>query len=187
MNLTIDLSEHATRSFLLDTVVANLPKEKREEVLSLGGGSLLESTHYRDLPAVLAAIGSCPLSDRVKADAKAIYRLLAQAEAHVHGCSVEETHFHEVGEAESISSVLAICRAIELMDPQEIHATPVQVGFGTVTCAHGELDIPAPATRALLERGIPTAVRRLEGERCTPTSAAVILHFVDAYDIPETR
>ncbi len=187
MNLIIDLSEQATRSFLVDTMVANLPKEHREEVLSLRGGNLLKSAHYPNLPAVLGALDSCPLSARVKDDARAIYQILAQAEAHVHGCLVEETHFHEVGEAKAISSVLAICRAIELIDPQEIHATPVQVGFGTVTCAHGELGIPAPATRAILEQGVPQAARRLAGERCTPTSAAIILHFVDAYDIPESR
>lgn len=187
MDLMIDLSENATRPFLVETLTAKLSATEREGILPLSKGALLADEHYHDLSKVIEAIDSCPLSNRVKKDAKAIYQLLAQAEAQVHGCSVEETHFHEVGNAESVSSVLAVCRAIELIDPEEIHATPVQVGFGTVMCAHGELDIPAPATRAILERGVPTAERRLEGERCTPTSAAIILHFVDEFDIPEPR
>ena len=100
----------------------------------------------------------------------------------VHGCTVEETHFHEVGNGEALRNVLAICLAVEALDPDEIAATRVQTGSGTVRCAHGELPIPAPATAAIIARGIPTCERKLEGERCTPTSAAVILHFVQRYD-----
>ena len=95
---------------------------------------------------------------------------------------MEETHFHEVGNGEALRNVLAICLAVEALDPDEITATRVQTGSGTVRCAHGELPIPAPATAAIIARGIPTCERKLEGERCTPTSAAVILHFVQRYD-----
>ena len=113
---------------------------------------------------------------------RAVYRILAEAEAAAHGCTVEETHFHEVGNGEALRNVLAICLAVEALDPDEIAATRVQTGSGTVRCAHGELPIPAPATAAIIARGIPTCERKLEGERCTPTSAAVILHFVQRYD-----
>ena len=64
-----------------------------------------------------------------------------------------------------------------------VDSTAVQAGKGTVRCAHGELSVPAPATAAILARGIPVCKRRLDGERCTPTSAAIILHFVDRFEV----
>lgn len=183
MNLSLDLSENATRSSILDALLDTLDRNGRAIVFELLDGEYLEKDHYHNLPEVLAAIDSSPVSDRVKDDAKTVYRILAEAEASVHDCAVNETHFHEVGNAEAMASILAICRAIELLDPDEIHATAVQIGSGTVVCSHGKMDIPAPATRAILERGIPRMSRRIQGERCTPTSAAVILHFVDTFNL----
>ena len=87
-----------------------------------------------------------------------------------------------MGNGEALRNVLAICLAVEALDPDEVVATRVQTGEGTVMCAHGELAIPAPATAAIIARGIPVRERTLPGERCTPTSAAVILHFVDRFD-----
>ena len=113
---------------------------------------------------------------------RAIYDILANAEATVHGCPVEHTHFHEVGNGEAIRCVCEICLAIEMIDPESITATPVQTGSGTVVCAHGELPIPAPATKAILDQGIPTSAELSEGELCTPTSAAVIKHFVERFE-----
>ena len=96
-------------------------------------------------------------------------QVLEAAEA----AGVSDGHHHDLGEVNA---------AIDALDPDEIAATRVQTGSGTVRCAHGELPIPAPATAAIIARGIPTCERKLEGERCTPTSAAVILHFVQRYD-----
>ena len=100
----------------------------------------------------------------------------------MHGCPVEHTHFHEVGNGEAIRCVCEICLAIEMIDPESIAATPIQTGSGTVVCAHGELPIPAPATKAILDQGIPTSAEFGEGELCTPTSAAVIKHFVERFE-----
>ena len=138
--------------------------------------------HHHDLGEVNATIDALDASERAKDDMRAVYRILAEAEATAHGCAVEETHFHEVGNGEALRNVLAICLAVEALAPDRIAATPVQVGSGTVTCAHGELPIPAPATAAILDSGIPVCAERLDGERCTPTSAALIKHFVDEFD-----
>jgi hypothetical protein len=108
---------------------------------------------------------------------------LAQAESHVHKTPVEETHFHEVGNGLSILNALSIAAAFYVLEPSYVRATPVQTGCGTVEAAHGIMDIPAPATAAILETGIPTvsADRLLDGELCTPTSAALIKHFVQEF------
>lgn len=180
--LHLDLTKNATRQYIRDDLFARLVEGERMQVEAAVAAAGVPDAHHHDLGEVLKTIEAASVSDRVKDDARAIYRILAEAEAHVHGCAVEETHFHEVGNGEAVRNVLAICLAIEALDPQKITATPVQTGQGTVVCAHGELPIPAPATAAIIERGIPTCDKRLDGELCTPTSAAVILHFVGEFD-----
>ncbi|WP_239442922.1 nickel pincer cofactor biosynthesis protein LarB [Gordonibacter sp. An230] len=177
-----NLEENATRRHLLHETLLHLPKARRAQVLSDAKGAGVPDSHHHDLREVLATIDGLSASGRVKDDMRAVYRILAEAEASAHGCSVDETHFHEVGNGEALENVLAICLAVEALGPVEVVATRVQVGSGTVVCAHGELPIPAPATAAIIARGISVCERRLPGERCTPTSAAVILHFVDRFE-----
>ena len=180
--LVWNLEENATRRHLLAEALLQLPEERRAQVLEAAEAAGLHDGHHRDLGEVNATIDALDASERAKDDMRAVYRILAEAEATAHGCAVEETHFHEVGNGEALRNVLAICLAVEALDPDEITATRVQTGSGTVRCAHGELPIPAPATAAIIARGIPTCERKLDGERFTPTSAALILHFVQRYD-----
>ena len=180
--LVWNLEENATRRHLLAEALLQLPEERRAQVLEAAEPAGVPDGYHRDLGEVNATIDALDASERAKDDMRAVYRILAEAEATAHGCAVEETHFHEVGNGEALRNVLAICLAVEALDPDEITATRVQTGSGTVRCAHGELPIPAPATAAIIARGIPTCERLLEGERCTPTSAAVILHFVGRYE-----
>ena len=176
------LEENATRRHLLSEALLHLPEARRAQVRADVQAAGVPDAHHHDLGEVTATIDALCASERVKRDMHAIYRILAEAEAAAHGCSVDETHFHEVGNGEAIENVLAICLAVETLDPVEIVATRVQTGAGTVVCAHGKLPVPAPATAAVIARGIPVCERCLPGERCTPTSAAVILHFVDRFE-----
>ena len=180
--LVWNLGENATRRHLLAEALLQLPEGERDAVRDAADAAGVPDGHHHNLAEVYATIDALAASDRVKDDMRAIYRILAEAEATAHGCTVEETHFHEVGNGEAVRNVAAICLAVEALDPDEIVATHVQTGEGTVRCAHGELPIPAPATAAIISRGIPTCERTLPGERCTPTSAAVILHFVERYE-----
>lgn len=177
-----DLREWATRDALMEATCAALSASERADVEAKRDAADVPEGHHHDLAAVLAVIDELDVSDRVKADMCGVYRILAEAEAAAHGCSVDETHFHEVGEGGAIRNALGICLAVEAADPAEIVATAVQTGKGTVRCAHGELSVPAPATAAIIARGIPVCERRLDGERCTPTSAAIILHFADRFE-----
>ena len=180
--LHLDLSRDARRRTILADLRGRLSAEQLEELDASTAAAGVPDRHHHDIGEVNATIDFLNVSDRVKQDMRAIYDILANAEATVHGCPVEHTHFHEVGNGEAVRNVCAVCLAVEALDPDEITATRVQTGSGTVRCAHGELPIPAPATAAIIARGIPTCERKLEGERCTPTSAAVILHFVQRYD-----
>lgn len=178
-----DLEVSATRSTLLDKTYAQLDGASRAAVEAARDAAGVPEGHCHNLAEVNAAIDSLAVSDRVRGDLRDIYRTLAEAEATAHGCTVEEAHFHEVGNSTGIKNALHICLAVEAVDPDEIVATPVQTGCGTVQCAHGELPIPAPATAAILACGIPVCESKLDGERCTPTSAAIILHFVNRFEM----
>jgi len=120
------------------------------------------------------------VSERVKEDACAVYTLLARAEGEAHGCEMEQIHFHEVGTLDAVADIVGVCMLMEELGAEKIAASPVHVGSGQVRCAHGVLPVPAPATAALL-RGIPIYGGEIKGELCTPTGAALLRHFADAF------
>lgn len=127
------------------------------------------------------------LSEKVRNDVLAVYRLIAEAESHVHGRPVTEIHFHEVGTMDAIADVTAVCLLIERLAPEQIIASPIHVGSGEVKCAHGILPVPAPATAFLL-RDVPIYGGEVRGELCTPTGAALLKHFCTAFgDMPMMR
>ena len=179
--LKLTLNVDATRQGIRDSLFAQLDDAQVASITQAVSMLASSDGHCHDVGEVYEVIDGQALDARVKEDAKAVYGILAQAEAQVHGCPVEHTHFHEVGNHEAIANVLAVCLAVRALDPSRIEATPVQTGSGKVQCAHGLLDIPAPATAAIIARGIPVVPETREGEWCTPTSAALILHFVDAF------
>ena len=130
-------------------------------------------------------ISRMPVPENVRNNAKNVYDIIAGAESRVHNEPVEHIHFHEVGSMDAVADVTAVCLLIEMLGAKKIYATPVCVGYGKVSCAHGILPVPAPATAAILE-GVPVYAGNIEGERCTPTGAALIRYFVDEYmQMPE--
>lgn len=137
--------------------------------------------HHHASPSYIAAlIGGLPLPGEVKAHARAVYDSIAAAEARAHGCPVEEVHFHEVGALDAVADVVGVCYAMHLLAPDKIVASPVHVGSGFVRCAHGVVPVPAPATAYLLE-GVPSYGGAVQGELCTPTGAALVAHFAQAF------
>ena len=113
-----------------------------------------------------------------------VYDAIADAEAKAHGCPVEQVHFHEVGALDAVADVTGVCYAIYLLRPERIVASPVHVGSGTVRCAHGIMPVPAPATANLLA-DVPMYGGNIRGELCTPTGAALLVHFADSFgDMP---
>ena len=181
--LHFDFTRAATRKVFFGSVVQELDDAAKAKVAqAVDDTSIPQSAHLHNLDDVCRAIDGSVVSGTAKEQAKGVYRILAQAEAQVHGCPVEETHFHEVGSGMTCREILGICVAIEQLAPTRITATPVQTGSGKVECSHGILDIPAPATAAILEKyGIPCVEEKFEGELCTPTSAALIAHYVEEF------
>lgn len=138
--------------------------------------------HHHATPGHIAdLINSLDLPEKVKGQARAVYRAIAEAEAEVHGCPVGDVHFHEVGSLDAVVDVTGVCYAIYLLHPERIVVSPIHVGSGTVRCAHGIMPVPAPATTALLT-GVPIYGGKIQGELCTPTGAALLAHFADSFD-----
>jgi hypothetical protein len=131
-------------------------------------------TSYRDLERTIA---SASLDARVRDHALTLLRLLGDAEARVHGTSLDAVHFHEIADWDSLMDVIAAgCIAAQL-DGAAWTLAPLPLGGGRVATAHGALPVPAPATAALLE-GYPWRDDGIDGERVTPTGAAIVRHLV---------
>ncbi|MBQ8003714.1 MAG: DUF111 family protein, partial [Oscillospiraceae bacterium] len=105
------------------------------------------------------------ITDDVKNDILGVYNIIADAESRIHGVSVREIHFHEVGMLDAIADIAAVCLAMKKLGVRRIVASPVHVGSGTVRCAHGTLPVPAPATAEIL-KGIPIYGGEIRGELC---------------------
>lgn len=124
--------------------------------------------------------GHLLLPKKVQDDIVAVYRLIAEAESHVHGVPVTEIHFHEVGTLDAVADVTAVCMLMERLAPDEVVVSPVHVGSGQVRCAHGILPVPAPATAHIL-KDIPIYSGSIQGELCTPTGSALLKHFATRF------
>ncbi len=144
------------------------------------GGHEHHHHHHASLQDIEGIIDNLPVSGRVKADAKAVYALIAEAESAAHGRPVSEIHFHEVGTMDAVADVVAVCLLMEKLSPDQVVVSPVHVGSGYVRCMHGILPVPAPAT-ALILRDVPTYGGQVQGELCTPTGAALLKHFATRF------
>lgn len=132
---------------------------------------------HTSISEILSFINSVPLEVKVREDAKKVYSLIAEAESRVHGHPIENVHFHEVGSLDALADVLSVCALMHELAPERILASEVNVGSGTVRCAHGVLPVPAPATELIL-RGVPIYSGQIKSELCTPTGAALLKYFV---------
>ena len=136
--------------------------------------------HHASVADIEELINGLDVSDRVKADAKAVYALIAEAESQVHGHPISEIHFHEVGTMDAVTDVVSVCLLMEEIGAEEVVVSPVHVGSCHVHCMHGILPVPAPAT-ALILKDVPTCGGHIQGELCTPTGAALLKHFASRF------
>lgn len=138
---------------------------------------------HRSYPEVVEIVESMALPEPVEADALAIFELLGKAEASVHGTTLEDTHFHEVGADDAIADVVGVALLIADLDVEQVLTTPVATGGGEIEMSHGVYPVPTPAVLELTEiaswslRGGP-----VETELLTPTGAAILTHLADGVE-----
>jgi pyridinium-3,5-bisthiocarboxylic acid mononucleotide nickel chelatase len=129
--------------------------------------------HGRGLTEIRGIIAKAPISDAAKKTAVAIFEALGRAEAKIHNTAIEHVHFHEVGAVDAIVDIVCAAVGAEALGVDEIVCSPLNVGGGTVQCAHGTFPVPAPATVELL-RDAPVYSSGLQKELVTPTGAAIV-------------
>src|SRR5215218_2933950 len=140
---------------------------------------------HRHLSDIVKIIDDASLSETVRERSKAIFQRLAEAEAKVHGISVQKVHFHEVGALDAIVDIVGSCVGFELLGVEAFACSKIHVGSGFVDMDHGKFPVPPPAVSELLQ-GVPIYSTEIEGELITPTGAAIISTLCDTYgQIPD--
>ena len=138
--------------------------------------------HARSWADIRASLAAAALPQPVLERALRAFGALAEAEATVHGSTVDDVHFHEVGAIDSIVDMVGACAGLHALGITSLLATPVAVGSGTVETSHGTLPVPAPATALLLQAGgVPVVTGPAAGELTTPTGAALLVACVDGF------
>jgi uncharacterized protein (TIGR00299 family) protein len=128
---------------------------------------------HRRLGDIAGILGASGLAPAIVADATRIFTRLAEAEARVHGSTVEQVHFHEVGAIDAIVDVTGAVIGLHLLGAEAVHVSALPVGGGFVEGAHGRIPIPGPGTAELL-RGFPVVDTGVRAELVTPTGAAIL-------------
>lgn len=135
---------------------------------------------HRTLKEIARLIGQSSLSPSAKAKALALFERIGHAEAAIHGTTIDEVHLHEVGAVDSIIDIVGVVFGMDWFGVDEIVASPMNVGGGTVEIAHGTYPVPAPATMRLLV-GVPTYSRGPKRELVTPTGAVLVSGFAKSF------
>jgi pyridinium-3,5-bisthiocarboxylic acid mononucleotide nickel chelatase len=129
--------------------------------------------HTRGLKQIQELIGQAAIGESAKTTAIAIFQALGAAEAKIHQVEIDKVHFHEVGAVDALVDIVCAAVGAEALGVDEIVCSSLNVGGGTVRCAHGDLPVPAPATVELL-RGAPVYSSGVQAELVTPTGAAIV-------------
>ena len=199
----VDASSGASGDMLLGALVgAGVPLEVLQravtavapERVSLAAGPVIrngfaatrvevdvaESTTHRTWRDIRKTLEAADLADGVRDRALATFRRLAEAEGAVHGSSPDDVHFHEVGALDAIADVVGVCAGLEHLRLEQLVVSPVAVGSGRVSSAHGDLPVPPPAVVELLRRA-PSYAGPGKSELCTPTGAALLTSSATSY------
>lgn len=139
-----------------------------------------DNEKHRHLRHVEEIVNGSSLSDKVKKTALDIFTRIAVAEAKVHDIDIQKVHFHEVGALDSIADIVGAAICLDYLKVDKVLSAPIQLGGGTVKCAHGVMPVPAPAT-ALIVENIPTKTGLVQHEATTPTGAAILAATVDEF------
>jgi pyridinium-3,5-bisthiocarboxylic acid mononucleotide nickel chelatase len=160
---------------LVETVSRNGIQSKSVEVRVKDDTT---SRHYDDIKSI---IEKSPFSFEVKQRSFDIFEKIADAEALIHGCPREKVHFHEVGGIDALVDIVGTALCTDYLEIDSVIASPIPLGRGFVTCQHGILPVPAPATLGIL-KGVPVYGTKIPHELVTPTGAAIIATLAESFE-----
>lgn len=140
----------------------------------------------RNLRDIIEIISAGKLTDNARALAIRIFEILAGAEAYVHGKSIDEVHFHEVGAVDSIVDIVSAAVCIDNLQPSKVVFSPLTDGTGQIRCQHGLIPVPVPAVAAIaVQQGLVLKTSNIEGELVTPTGAAIAAAAATGDSLPD--
>ncbi|MEI7522952.1 MAG: nickel pincer cofactor biosynthesis protein LarC [Mariniphaga sp.] len=176
--LTVELQKLNIQGFHLE-----ISKDSRRGISGTKATVIIENPEnekHRHLRHIEELINQSSLSDGVKAKSIQIFDLIAEAEAKVHQIDKQRVHFHEVGALDSIADIVGAAICLEYLKVDRVFSSSIQLGGGTVKCAHGLMPVPAPATVEIIKT-IPVKTGLVQHEATTPTGAAILVAITDEF------
>lgn len=167
----------------IDGFHLNIEADKRRGISGTKATVVIENPDnekHRHLRHVEEIVNNSTLPEKVKTTALDIFQRIAEAEAKVHNIDIQKVHFHEVGALDSIADIVGAAICLYALNVDKVISAPIQLGGGTVKCAHGIMPVPAPAT-ALIVEGLPVKTGLVQHEATTPTGAAILAATVDEF------
>lgn len=173
--------EEMNKLNLKDEFEIKIDKKNESGIVGTIVEVVAKETHaHRHLVDIYEIIDNSKLNSNVKEMSKKIFMTVGEAEAKVHGTTIDKIHFHEVGAIDSIVDIVGACVLIDLLCIDNIYSSNVPVGSGFVKCDHGMMPVPAPATLEIL-KNVPIKMNSVKGECTTPTGAAIIKSLSDEF------
>jgi pyridinium-3,5-bisthiocarboxylic acid mononucleotide nickel chelatase len=180
LGISVPQLESALRSLDVPGWKLEIKKAERHAIIGTHVNVLLDSPEehaHRSYTDIAALIAKSKLSDVAKVNALNVFRIIGEAEAHIHGVTLNEIHFHEVGAVDSIVDICGAAVALDLLGNPKVFTRAPPMGSGTIQIAHGTVPIPVPATLEIL-RDRPVKFEGV-GELTTPTGAALLKAFAE--------
>ncbi len=142
--------------------------------------------HHRNLEDVNKIIKSADMSESAKNLAEKIFKIVAEAEAKVHGKEIQDVHFHETGAIDSIADIVSFSVLFDDINPDKVYFSTLTEGEGFVRCAHGKLPVPVPAVCEIASKyKLPIKITSNDGEMVTPTGAAIAAALYTGEKLPD--
>lgn len=141
---------------------------------------------HRNLDDVNQIIDKADISENAKNLAKKIFKIVAEAEAKVHGKDIQDVHFHEVGAIDSIVDIVSFAVLFNDLSPEKIYISTLSDGQGFVMCQHGKIPVPVPAVCEIVSKyKLPLKITDNNGEMVTPTGAAIAAAIFTGEKLPD--
>ncbi|PIE61366.1 MAG: TIGR00299 family protein [Desulfobacterales bacterium] len=141
---------------------------------------VLHDTAHRQYSDIRSMIENGDLPDRVKTNALTAFQTIAEAEARIHGRDIDQVHFHEIGAIDSLVDIIGTFLGLEYLGVNQVAASKIPLGSGTIQCAHGQIPVPVPATLEVL-KGLPVTQSDAKTEIVTPTGAAIVATLAETF------
>jgi pyridinium-3,5-bisthiocarboxylic acid mononucleotide nickel chelatase len=168
------------RAHITDEAEIRVAVESRKGIRAVRVHVATGRSRARDYAAIRDLIGNSGLPDPVKKQSLDIFAKIAAAESRIHGCDIDHVHFHELGGVDALVDIVGSALCVDALGFSHVRASRLSLGSGFVTCEHGILPVPAPATAEIL-KGVPVRGTDIPFELVTPTGAAIITTLADGF------